>query len=111
MWGLAVWLGACGAGDATLEEVDPEAAPARPDYETHVAPIMDDYCTTCHAKDSGGEGGEVRYDSCEMVVRNWRQLERSTFDEKSMPPPTAYALSSADVLTLRRWWEQGHACP
>jgi len=101
----------CGLGDASLDEVDPEAAPASPTYEAHIAPIMEDYCTACHGADSGGEGRGVRYDSCAQVVRNWRGLRETALDGRSMPPPTAYVLSSADRLTLERWWEGGHACP
>ena len=108
---LGLTLAASGAGDAALEEVDPAAAPESPTYAEHIAPIMEDYCTACHSADSSGEGGGVRYDTCRDVVRNWRALERTAFDEKTMPPPTAYTLSSADVLTLKRWWEARHVCP
>ncbi len=106
---LGLALAACGAGDAPLEEVDPASAPESPTYEAHIAPIMEDYCTACHSADSGGEG--VRYDTCRDVVRNWGSLVRTAFEDKTMPPPTAYTLSSADVLTLRRWWEARHVCP
>lgn len=108
---LLAALPACGAGDGTLEEVDPGAAPAEPTYEEHIAPIMEDYCTACHGKDAGGEGGEVRYDTCQDVLRNWGQLARTAFEDKSMPPPTAYTLPSADVLTLKRWKAGPHVCP
>lgn len=108
---LPLGLAACGAGDGTLEEVDPGAAPEKPNYDEHIAPIMKDYCTACHAQDAGGEGAEVMYDTCRSVVRNWGGLRQTAFSDKTMPPPTAYTLPSSDVLTLERWWSQGHDCP
>jgi hypothetical protein len=42
---------------------------------------MEDYCTACHAKDAGGEGGEVRYDTCKWrCVRNWGRLVQTALD-------------------------------
>ena len=104
---LTAFVVGCGFGDASLDEVDPAAAPESPTYADHIAPIMEDYCTACH----GGEGRGVRYDDCAQVVRNWRGLRSTALEGRSMPPPTAYSLSSADRLTLERWWEGGHACP
>jgi hypothetical protein len=46
-----------------------------------------------------------------MVLRNWGSLVQTAFEEKTMPPPTAYTLPSADVLTLKRWKAGSHVCP
>jgi hypothetical protein len=108
--GLVVLTG-CGIGDADLVDVDPAAAPLHPTYAEHIAPLMETYCTACHAAGEGGEGGEVRYDDCRWVVRNWGGLRSTALEGRSMPPPTAWVLSSADRLTLERWWRDGHVCP
>jgi hypothetical protein len=109
---LGLWtLPGCGLGDGDLADVDPVAAPLHPTYEAHIAPLMEAYCTACHAAGEGGEGGEVRYDGCKWVVRNWAGLRSTALDGRSMPPPTARVLTSADRLTLERWWRDGHACP
>ncbi len=101
----------CGLGDRDLEAVDPAAAPLHPTYAEHIAPLMETYCTACHAAGEGGEGGEIRYDGCSWVVRNWGGLRSTALDGRSMPPPTAWVLTSADRLTLERWWRDGHVCP
>lgn len=108
----AVLLTACGEGTGTLDEVDPEAAPQTPTYTEHVAPIMDLYCTACHAADAQpGELDGYGYDTCDKVRRNWSGLVETAFVYENMPPGGAERVSEAHKLTLQRWWNQGGTCP
>jgi uncharacterized membrane protein len=104
-------LSACVFGDGTLDEVDPAAAPATPSYTAHVAPIMERYCTACHAEDA--QPGEVEgygYETCAKVRRNWGGIVETTLDSSSMPPGGAVRVSSPEKLALQRWWAQGGRC-
>lgn len=110
---LALTLGAgcVPAGEGTLLEVDPDAAPARPTYTEHVAPLMEHYCTACHAPDAqAGEQEGYGYETCSKVRSNWWPLVETTFEEKTMPPGGAERVTSAHQLTLERWFEQGAPC-
>lgn len=99
------------AGEGTLEEVDPEAAPANPTYSEHVSRIMEQRCTACHSEDSSvGEEHGVGYETCDKVKRNWHGIEETVFDGSSMPPGGADRVTSAEMLTLARWYQQGATC-
>ena len=109
MW-ILFWTG-CVSGDGLLEDIDPEAAPAAPTYSEHVAPLMDFYCTACHAPDVlPGEQEGYGYDTCEKVRDNWEGLVDTAFIAKNMPPGGAVRVSSADRLTLERWHARGAPC-
>lgn len=102
---------ACGSGDGTLDEIDPEAAPAEPSYSKHIAPIMDRYCTACHASDAQvGEVEGLGYETCDKVRRNWGGILITVFRGNTMPPGGAYRVTSEDRMTLERWFEQGARC-
>ena len=104
-------LGGCAFGDGTLADLDPEAAPARPTYVAHVAPIMARYCTACHAPDAQpGEQEGYGYETCAKVRRNWRGVEETVFESSSMPPGGAVRVSAPEKLALARWWAQGGRC-
>ncbi len=108
---LALVLGACVAGDGTLEEIDPEAAPLNPTYSQHVAPLMDLYCTACHAEDA--QPGEIEgygYETCDKVRSGWEDLVETSFIEKTMPPGGAPRITSAHQLLLERWFDNGAPC-
>lgn len=82
---LALTLTACGFGDATLEEIDPEAAPARPTWTAHVEPIIELYCTACHAHDAPvGHKHGFGYDDCETTKdpHNWAGFRRTVFNKE-----------------------------
>ena len=99
------------AGDGTLEEVDPEAAPMAPTYSEHVSRIMELRCTACHAVDAQpGEEHGYGYETCEKVKRNWRSLVNTSIDGASMPPAGADRVTSSEKLTLLRWRAQGSTC-
>ena len=98
-------------GDKTLEEVDPDAAPARPTYTEHIEPLMEDYCVTCHAVDAfPGELGDIGLDECEKVKDNMELVSEMVFDREVMPPGGSLRMTEEDQLTLRRWFDQGADC-
>ncbi len=113
-------IAGCAAGDQTLDEVDPADAPTNPTYSRDVAPIMEDFCVDCHpgkavqaqTRSNNRRGGDdqTAYGNCTAVKAGWRGLVLTTFQDRSMPPPTSYMLSSRDMLTLQRWWDQGGTC-
>lgn len=108
---LSLALSGCAFGEGALGDVDPQAAPATPEYTAHVAPIMERYCTACHAEDA--QPGEVEgygYETCAKVRRNWNSIVETVFDTSEMPPGGAVRVSSPEKLALQRWWAQGGRC-
>ena len=110
--GVALWgVTACGAGDGTLEEVDPEAAPAAPTWSAHIEPIMSFYCTACHAPEAQtGTAEGVDLSTCQQVGRQRVLVMESAVADKYMPPGGAMRVSSTEALTLQRWYDQGARC-
>lgn len=105
-----VLVSAC--GDATLDEVDPGAAPASPTYFDDVAPIMAARCVPCHA-DGAQPGDNIAgygYDTCDKVKSGWGGLVSTGFVDKTMPPGGAERITSSEELTLQRWHDQGSSC-
>ncbi len=108
---LLITLCACGGGTGELGEVDPEAAPATPTYTAHVGPIMDRYCTACHAADAQpGPLEGLDYSTCSGVRRGWGGVLETVIFTETMPPGGAERVTSSDQLTLERWHAQGAAC-
>lgn len=105
-------LGAgCSAGDDILDVVDPEAAPANPTWSSHIERIMVVRCTACHAEDAQpGEVDGYGYETCEKARRNEGGFIETVFEENTMPPGGAERLTSAEMLTVQRWYEQGAPC-
>ena len=94
-----------------VEGVDPEAAPEEPTYSEHVSVIMDLRCTACHAEDAQpGEAEGYGFDTCAKVKRAWGPLWNTVAVSQTMPPGGAERLTSAELLTLQRWREQGGRC-
>lgn len=108
---LAAALTACGGGDASLDELDPGAAPAQPTWLAHVEPIMAFHCVACHDPDgqAGAQEGYA-YDTCEATRRGWGGIVETVFETAEMPPGGAPRLEAWEELTLRRWHEQGARC-
>ena len=107
----ALTLWGCGMGDATLDEVDPEAAPANPTWSAHVERIMEVRCTACHDPDAQpGEASGYGFETCEKARRYEDPFIRTAIDEKTMPPGGAERLTSAEALTMLRWYAQGAPC-
>lgn len=108
---LGLFAFGCQMGSDPLEVVDPNAAPERPTWSTHVKPIMVYYCTACHAPDAqtGAQEGYA-YDTCDATRRGWDGVREEVFDASSMPPGGAPRLRPWELLTLARWWEQGGTC-
>lgn len=107
---LAALVG-CGTGDLTLEEIDPQAAPAAPTWTAHVRAIMQVHCVACHDPDgqAGAQEGYA-YDTCDATKRGWGGLVETVFDTAEMPPGGAMRLQPWEELTLIRWREQGSSC-
>jgi uncharacterized membrane protein len=102
---------ACGGGTGDLAQVDPMAAPQTPTYTEHVGPIMDRYCTACHAKDAQPGALEgFDYSTCDGVKRGWGGVVETVFFTETMPPGGAQRVTSSDELTLERWYDQGARC-
>lgn len=107
----ALATSACSFGDSALGDIDPNAAPATPTYALHVAPIMEQYCTACHAPDAQpGEQEGYGYETCAKVRENWDGVVETVFETSEMPPGGAVRVSEPEKLALARWWAQGGRC-
>lgn len=99
------------AGDLTLDEVDPEAAPAEPTWTEHIEPLMVRYCTACHDPDEqGGEAGGIGLETCAKTRREQHEIRDVVFDAETMPPGGADRMPEAAQLALWRWYDQGANC-
>jgi uncharacterized membrane protein len=108
--GLLALLGisACGVGDGTLADVDPESVPADVAYTTHVQPRIDHYCTSCHNPDGLlGNAGGWDFSSYQRVRGAIDLIRQVAFEEKSMPPGGARRMSVRDAAILERWQATG----
>lgn len=103
-----VALAGCAAGDKTLVEVDPEAAPLEPTYQQVVA-ILDRSCVPCHSGGERDDGGS--YDTCEGIEADLGGILRTAVDEGSMPPGAWPRLTETERLVLRRWVANGACSP
>lgn len=102
------YLAACSGGDATLAEVDPNAAPLVPAYE-QVEAIVRTNCAPCH---HSGDGGEDRdYSTCEGIHRGMYELRQTALENGSMPPGAWPRLSEREKLIIDRWIQQGGCSP
>lgn len=101
---LLFLLGACAFGSLPIEEVDD--IPELPDYEVHVAPIMDFYCTACH-----GAGnlfaGDVSLTSEAEALNFCNEIDNQVFGIRAMPPGGARRLTAREEVILRRWLDNG----
>lgn len=104
--GLAA-LGAvkgCGFGDSSLESLDPGNVPLEPQYEAHVAPIMERRCTNCHAEDAPGFRRAFPYlDQRHQVETHACRVHAAAVLEERMPPGAMDRITSEEGLTLTRW--------
>ncbi|MCA9557395.1 MAG: hypothetical protein KC583_02415 [Myxococcales bacterium] len=108
---VVLLLGGCAAGDGTLDEVDPAAAPANPTWSDPVQRVVDVYCAGCHS-DDGAVGAQEGYafDTCDQVKRARGAFQQATFENESMPPPAGFVMPEAAKLTMKRWFAQGMPC-
>ncbi|MEZ4466094.1 MAG: hypothetical protein R3F60_00370 [bacterium] len=108
---VAATLAGCGFGSSTLDEADPEAAPMTPTYGEHIETIMDLRCNACHSVQAQpGELNGYGFDTCAKVKRFWGPLWNTAAVSKTMPPGGADRVTSAELLTLQRWHDQGGRC-
>lgn len=120
MW-LALLLGGCNSGSATLAEVDPSAVPADPSYDSVYA-IIQRECAPCH--DSSGDGasrwegpqgvveseGPGDLTTCRGILDSLGQINQSIVNN-SMPPGAWPRLTSEERLIIERWILNGAVAP
>ena len=123
---IAVVLTACGSGDLTLNQADPDIVAQKPTW-AHVEPIIQRECVPCHTgrdetpnnDDNEGDddlrlgdarnkptapmGEDPGLESCLSVVANLEDVIESIFEKNDMPPGAWPRLDSKEQLTIRRW--------
>jgi hypothetical protein len=95
-----------------------------PDFNTHVLPILNKYCSACHNADdakgklildnfdklmAGGEHGAAVTPGRSEASRMIRLLTRQA--KPFMPPDDSEAPKPAEILTIRRWIDAGAKGP
>lgn len=114
--GLTFALPGCAAGDRTLAEVDPQAAPLHPTYD-QVFAIVESNCAPCHGggsavdKREDGEGDDLDYASCLGIQNGIDGLRSTVLEGGSMPPGAWPRIAERDKLLLQRWIEDGACSP
>lgn len=100
------------------------AADDAPDFNTHVLPILNKYCSACHSADEaegklvlasfdelmkGGENGAAITPGRSETSRLIRLLTREA--KPFMPPDDSEAPKPEEILILRRWIDAGAKGP
>jgi len=100
---LAIWLTLIGCGLTLRVEAQ---LPERPDFATHVRPILRTLCFDCHG-DGADEGG-VQFDTAESIdalIANqelWGKVWDNVLTE-TMPPADMSQPTEVQRTTLSRW--------
>ncbi|MDA0338005.1 MAG: hypothetical protein O2782_22780 [bacterium] len=93
---------ACGSGDRSLNEVDPDVVAQKPSF-AQVCPIFQRDCIPCHTGTGGGEedeedeedeagkrnrtlGVEPGLESCAAIINNLEDIVEDVFIDNNMPP-------------------------
>jgi mono/diheme cytochrome c family protein len=121
---VAVTAG-CGSGDLTLDQADPDAVAAQPQWE-QVFSTFQLECAPCHTdNDDNGEdqrtdgsaavsragGAEPDLTTCIGIIENLDSSIERIFVSNDMPPGAWPRLSSEERLIIRRWLDQGGQAP
>jgi hypothetical protein len=129
---LLAMLVACGSGDRTLNEADPDIVAQRPTF-AQVYPIFQRDCIPCHNgtdegprerddededdededdEDESGKrsrvlGVEPGLESCQSIINNLDDIVEDVFIDNNMPPGAWPRLTSKELLILKRWIDGG----
>jgi len=98
------WSG-CASGDQTLDQRDPLAVPANPQWD-RIYDLIDRECAPCH-----GGSVEPALSTCDQIVREAQRIRFQVLEIDRMPPGAWPRLSSEDKLLLQRWLDQGAKAP
>ena len=114
-WLVYPLLAACGSGDLTLNEADPDIVPQKPTF-AQVYPIFQRDCIPCHTgtasdDDGGGKsrksakpaGVEPGLESCQAIINSLDDVEEAIFVDNDMPPGAWPRLTSREKLVIERW--------
>ncbi len=126
---LALGITACGSGDLTLNEADPDVVAQSPTWD-HVYPIFQRECIPCHTGVGGDDdededeegrampdlagaagGVEPGLESCQAILDNLEDIELDIFVDNNMPPGAWPRLTSEEKLVIRRWIDAGAEGP
>ncbi len=117
---------ACGSGDRTLNEVDPDVVAQKPSF-AQVYPIFQRDCIPCHTGTGGGEedeedeedeagkrnrtlGVEPGLESCAAIINNLEDIVEDVFIDNNLPPGAWPRLTTKEKLTIERWIDGGTQC-
>ena len=106
---------ACGSGELTLDQVDPNAVPQNPSFD-QVNAIIQRNCVSCHDGDSdSGSGGlfgvKPNLQTCESIIKNIDRIDKQVLDKNAMPPGAWPRLTSEEKLIIQRWIDDGAPAP
>jgi uncharacterized membrane protein len=124
---MVVILVACGSGDLTLNEANPDIVAQKPSF-AQVYPIFQRDCIPCHAgtdedpdsededdDDDDDDGSAARslgvslssfdpgLESCRSILNNLDDIVKTIFVDNNMPPGAWPRLTSKEKLTIERW--------
>jgi uncharacterized membrane protein len=100
---LALLVSACGFGTQSIEDLDPDAIPQVPVYETDVAPIVEYYCIACHQGQLAADDVVLSVEAdvlafCDLIAEQ-------VFLTREMPPGAARRLTPTEEAILQRWMQ------
>jgi uncharacterized membrane protein len=108
--GLPALIAACGRGDKTLLEADPQAVPLAPSYDA-VRAILDRNCVPCHKGQGSDLAVRPNFETCEGVLGDLGRIVQDAVQLEKMPPGAWPRLTEEEKLTITRWIENGACAP
>ncbi len=110
---LALFIGGC--YNDNMDEVYPGAGLFVPcdttsvtSYITHVRPILDNNCVSCHT--GSGANADVHldtYDGVREVAINTRMYGATWHQQLYTPMPPNYQLDSCSLVQIKKWIDAG----
>jgi uncharacterized membrane protein len=104
---VAAGPAACGSEGGSCEDVTPASCPeGAPSYASDVAPLLQKYCTKCHAP--GGEQSSIPFDTLSGVQAYKAEMQHE-LGECEMPPAGDSQPSAAEREKILAWLVCGAA--
>ncbi|MCA9520904.1 MAG: hypothetical protein KC609_08020 [Myxococcales bacterium] len=102
-------------GSQELTTVAPDTLPLTVTWSTHIQPLMQFYCTSCHftneTKNRNGDcdDHDMNLNDYDTVVNCYPDLYESIAIKQDMPPGGARRMTARHKALLKAWLDGGFA--
>jgi mono/diheme cytochrome c family protein len=100
------FLGSCTYDKGAIPVKATDECDSTVSYATDIAPIMTDYCISCHTAGGSGTGDFTTYTELKQKADNG-SLKNRVLDLKDMPQPGSPMISDDQRKKIGCWIKQG----